>query len=163
MLKQLLARKTDFTDAEDAHGPGLRRTLGPLGLTAIGIGWFRVPFVGNWLVMLAAVTLFLLATLGIGLLLSTFSRTQQQAFALNFFLVNPLFILSGFAFPIDAMPRVLQWLTFANPLRYFLVVLRDEFLKGGGIGVLWPQFAGLAVLSVVMLGASVLRFRKSLD
>ncbi|PXW25351.1 ABC transporter permease [Paraburkholderia caballeronis] len=132
-------------------------------VTAIGIGWFRVPFVGNWLVMLAAVTLFLLATLGIGLLLSTFSRTQQQAFALNFFLVNPLFILSGFAFPIDAMPRVLQWLTFANPLRYFLVVLRDEFLKGVGIGVLWPQFAGLAVLSVVMLGASVLRFRKSLD
>ena len=138
--------------------------LGDVALvTALGVGWFHVPFVGNWLVLLAGVALFLLATLGIGLLLSTFSRTQQQAFALNFFLVNPIFILSGFAFPIAAMPKVLQWLTFLNPLRYFLVVLRSVFLKGVGLGVLWPQLAAMAALGAVMLTASVLRFRKSLD
>ena len=138
--------------------------LGDVALVpALGVGWFHVPFVGNWLVLLAGVALFLLATLGIGLLLSTFSRTQQQAFALNFFLVNPIFILSGFAFPIAAMPKVLQWLTFLNPLRYFLVVLRSVFLKGVGLGVLWPQLAAMAALGAVMLTASVLRFRKSLD
>jgi len=114
-------------------------------------------------VMLLGVILFLLATLGIGLLLSTFSRTQQQAFALNFFLVNPIFILSGFAFPISAMPAVLQWLTYLNPLRYFLVVLRAEFLKGVDIAALWPQLAAMAGLGVAMLTLSVLRFRKTLD
>ncbi len=132
-------------------------------VTTLGIAWFDVPFVGSWLVMLVGVVLFLFAVLGMGLLMSTFSRTQQQAFALNFFFVNPLFILSGFAFPISAMPPVLQWLTFLNPLRYFLVVLRAVFLKGAGMGVLWPQFAAMAALGVVMLTFSVLRFSKSLD
>lgn len=132
-------------------------------VTALGIAWFDVPFVGSWIVMTAGAVLFLFAVLGIGLLLSTFSRTQQQAFALNFFLVNPLFILSGFAFPISTMPRVMQWLTFLNPLRYFLVVLRSVFLKGVGFEALWPQLAAMAALGVAMLTASVLRFRKSLD
>lgn len=132
-------------------------------VTVLGVAWFRVPFVGSAFVMTAGVVLFLFAVIGLGLLLSTFSRTQQQAFALNFFLVNPLFILSGFAFPISAMPRVLQWLTYLNPLRYFLVVLRAVFLKGVGFEALWPQFAGMAALALAMLTASVLRFRKSLD
>jgi ABC-2 type transport system permease protein len=122
-----------------------------------------VPFVGNPLIMLLGTSLFLLAALGLGLLLSTFSRTQQQAFALNFFLVNPLFILSGFAFPIAAMPRVLQWLTLVNPLRYFLVVIRAVFLKGVGLDVLWPPLTAMTLLGVGMLTISVLRFRKSLD
>ena len=91
--------------------------------------------------MLLGASLFLLAALGMGLLLSTFSRTQQQAFALNFFFVNPFFILSGFAFPIAAMPKLLQWFTVINPLRYFLVVIRAVFLKGVGLTVLWPDLA----------------------
>jgi len=82
---------------------------------------------------------------------------------LNFFLLNPLFILSGFAFPISAMPKVLQWLTIINPLRYFLVVIRAVFLKGAGIDVLWPDFAAMAILGTGMLTLSVMRFRKSLD
>ena len=132
-------------------------------VTTVGVLWFQVPFVGNPLIMLLGTSLFLLAALGLGLLLSTFSRTQQQAFALNFFLVNPLFILSGFAFPIAAMPPVLQWLTLANPLRYFLVVIRAVFLKGVGMDVLWPPLAAMTLLGVGMLTISVLRFRKSLD
>ncbi len=132
-------------------------------ITIVGVLWFRIPFVGNPLVMLLGASLFLLAALGLGLLLSTLSRTQQQAFALNFFIVNPFFILSGFAFPIAAMPKVMQWFTWINPLRYFLVVIRAVFLKGVGIGVLWPDLAVMGLLGAGMFGLSVLRFRKSLD
>ncbi|MDE2304814.1 MAG: ABC transporter permease [Gammaproteobacteria bacterium] len=137
--------------------------LGDIALVcAIGILWFHVPFVGDPLVLLAGSMLFLLATVSMGLLLSTYSHTQQQAFALNFFFVNPFFILSGFAFPIAAMPRVLQWFTLINPLRYFLVVIRAVFLKGVGFSVLWPEFAAMAALALVMLAASVSRFRASM-
>jgi ABC-2 type transport system permease protein len=132
-------------------------------VTVFGVLWFHIPFVGSPFVMLLGASLFLLAALGLGLLLSTLSRTQQQAFALNFFLVNPLFILSGFAFPIAAMPQFLQWLTLINPLRYFLVVIRAVFLKGVGLDVLWPNLAAMALLGAAMLTLSVLRFRKSLD
>jgi ABC-2 type transport system permease protein len=130
---------------------------------AFGILWFHIPFVGDPWIMLLGASLFLLAALGMGLLLSTFSQTQQQAFALNFFFVNPFFILSGFAFPIAAMPKLLQWFTVINPLRYFLVVIRAVFLKGVGLAVLWPDMLALTLLALVMLTISVLRFRKSLD
>ena len=132
-------------------------------VTVVGVLWFHIPFVGNPLIMLLGAVVFLLAALGLGLMLSTLSRTQQQAFALNFFLVNPFFILSGFAFPIAAMPLLLRWFTLINPLRYFLVVIRAVFLKGAGLGVLWPQLTAMAVLAAAMLTLSVLRFRKSLD
>ena len=132
-------------------------------VTALGIGWFRVPFVGDPLVMLAGSCLFLLSVIAMGLLLSTYSRTQQQAFALNFFFVNPFFILSGFAFPIAAMPAVLRWFTLINPLRYFLVIIRAVFLKGVGFAVLWPDFLALGLLAGLMLSVSIARFRSSLD
>jgi len=132
-------------------------------VTLVGVLWFRIPFLGDPLIMLLGASLFLLAALGLGLLLSTLSRTQQQAFALNFFIVNPLFILSGFIFPIAAMPKVLQWITLVNPLRYFLVIIRAEFLKGVGAAVLWPELAAMALLAVTALTVSVVRFRKSLD
>ncbi len=138
--------------------------LGGIALvSAFGILWFQVPFIGSPWIMLIGSSLFLLAAVGMGLLLSTFSRTQQQAFALNFFLLNPFFILSGFAFPIAAMPTFLQWITMINPLRYFLVVIRAVFLKGVGIAVLWPELMAMAALALVMLTVSVLRFTKSLD
>jgi ABC-2 type transport system permease protein len=132
-------------------------------VTCFGVLWFRIPFVGSPLVMVLGASLFLIAALGLGLLLSTLARTQQQAFALNFFLVNPFFILSGFAFPIAAMPQVLQWFTLINPLRYFLVVIRAVFLKGVGVDVLWPDLMAMALLGAGMLTLSILRFRKSLD
>ncbi len=132
-------------------------------VAAVGMLWFDVPFVGSPLLLFAGTCLFLTSVLAIGLLISTVCMTQQQAFASNFFVLNPMFILSGFSFPISSMPAVLQWFTYLDPLRYFLVIIRSCFLKGVGIAVLWPQMAALAALSMVLLGIAVLRFRKSLD
>jgi ABC-2 type transport system permease protein len=132
-------------------------------VTITGTLWFRVPFAGNPLVLLLGTCLFLLSALGLGLLISTVCSTQQQAFATNFFIINPLFILSGFSFPIASMPQALQWLTYLNPVSYFLIVIRGTFLKGVGLAVLWPQMVALAILAVLLLTACTLRFRKSLD
>jgi ABC-2 type transport system permease protein len=132
-------------------------------VAGVGLLWFRIPFAGSALLLLAGTCLFLLSALGIGLLISTVCTTQQQAFASNFFVLNPMFILSGFGFPIASMPPALQWLTLLDPLRYFLIIIRGTFLKGVGFGVLWPQLLGLAVLAAALLTASVLRFRKVLD
>ena len=134
-------------------------------LIAAGVGmfWFHVPFEGNPLVLLLGTCLFLLSTLAIGLLISTVCMTQQQAFASNFFVLNPMFILSGFSFPIASMPDVLQWFTYVDPLRYSLVIIRGTYLKGVGMDVLWPQMLALAALGIGLLAIAVLRFRKSLD
>jgi ABC-2 type transport system permease protein len=138
-----------------------------LGLAALitiaGIFWFEVPFVGNPLVFILGTMLYLLSLLALGLLISTVCTTQQQAFATNFFVLNPLFILSGFSFPISSMPEVLQWFTYVNPLRYFLIVIRGTFLKGIGLAILWPQFAAMAGIAFVLLTLCILRFRKSLE
>jgi ABC-2 type transport system permease protein len=130
---------------------------------AVGTLWFRVPFEGNPLVLLLGTCLFLLSVLAIGLLISTLCKTQQQAFASNFFVLNPMFILSGFAFPISTMPDALQWITYLDPLRYFLIIIRGTYLKGVGVDVLWPQMAALAALGLGLFALAVLRFRKSLD
>jgi len=138
--------------------------LAQVALVALfGTLWFRVPFVGNPLVLLLGTSLFLLSTLGLGLLISTLSKTQQQAFASNFFILNPMFTLSGFSFPIASMPEPLQWLTYLDPLRYYLVVIRATFLKGVGLDALWPDMFGMAALGVGLLTVSILRFKKSLD
>ncbi|MGB8364647.1 MAG: ABC transporter permease, partial [Rhizomicrobium sp.] len=120
-------------------------------VTIFGILWFQVPFTGDPLVLLAGTSLFLLSTLSLGLLISTMCTTQQQAFATNFFVVNPLFILSGFMFPIASMPAALQWFSYVNPLRYYLIIIRATFLKGVGFSILWPQFFALAILGTVLL------------
>ncbi len=125
--------------------------------------WFRIPMVGNALLLLAASSIFLLSTLGIGLLISTVSRTQQQAMMSNFFFILPFFMLSGFIFPISNMPLVVQWLTHLNPLSHFLIIIRGVFLKGTGFAVLWPQFLELAVLGGLVFAAAVNRFSKRAD
>ncbi len=138
--------------------------LGLAGLVTIaGILWFEVPFVGNPLVFIFGTMLYLLSLLALGLLISTVCSTQQQAFATNFFVLNPLFILSGFSFPIVSMPQVLQWFTYVNPLRYFLIVIRGTFLKGIGIAILWPELLAMAAIAAVLLTFSILRFSKSLE
>jgi drug efflux transport system permease protein len=132
-------------------------------IAGIGTLWFRVPFRGSLLVLLAGTVLFLLCMLGAGLLISTVSSTQQQAMVTAFFFIMPAVIFSGFGFPISTMPRWLQYLTYVNPLRYFLTVLRGVYLKAIGLDILWPQMAAMAALGTVLLTLSVLRFRKALD
>ncbi len=132
-------------------------------VTAFGTLWFSVPLRGNVGVLALGTVLFLACMLGIGLFISTVSSTQQQAMVTAFFFIMPAIIFSGFISPISSMPEALQWLTYLNPPRYYQVVLRGVFLKGAGLGVLWPEMAAMAALGFMMLTISVLRFRKSLD
>jgi ABC-2 type transport system permease protein len=104
-----------------------------------------------------------LSTLGIGLFISTVSQTQQQAMMTTFFFILPFFMLSGFVFPIANMPPLVQGLTYLNPLRYMLVIIRGIFLKGTGMAVLWPQYLALALLGMLVFAGAVRRFRKRLD
>lgn len=131
-------------------------------VTAIGVLWFEVPIRGNLVLLFAGTALYLLTTLGLGLLLSTVSQTQQQAMMGTFFIYFPAVLLSGFMFPIANMPVAVQWLTYLNPLRYFLVIVRAIFLKGVGAEILWPQLAALGAMGVVTLGLASRRFRKTL-
>ncbi len=124
---------------------------------------FRVPFRGSFLVLLFSACTFLLTTLGFGLFLSTISRTQQQANMASFFFTNPAFLLSGFNFPIRNMPVVVQYLTYLNPLRYFMEIVRGVFLKGVGVSILWPKMLILTIYGMIILGLSAAKFHKSLD
>ena len=132
-------------------------------LTVVALLLFRVPFRGSFVFLLLCSGLFLVNTLGLGLFVSTISRTQQQAMMTFFFFILPLLMLSGFAFPIHAMPATVQLLTYLNPLRYFIEILRGVFLKGIGLSILWPQMVLLSLLGLAVMAASLLRFRKRLD
>src|SRR6185312_1840298 len=132
-------------------------------VTTVALLVFHIPLRGNLVLLFVCSILYLLTTLGAGLFLSTISRTQQQAMMANFFFTTPAFMLSGFAFPIRNMPEAVQYLTYLNPLRYFIEIVRGLFLKGVGVSVLWPQMVCLAVYGVAALGLSALRFHKSLD
>jgi ABC-2 type transport system permease protein len=132
-------------------------------VTLVGVFWFEVPIRGSILLLLAATTIYLLSSLGIGLFISTISHTQQQAMMTMFFFFVPALLLSGFVFPIANMPEVVQVLTYLNPLRYFLVIIRGIFLKGSGFSVLWPQMLALAILGGIVFTVSSLRFRKRLE
>jgi ABC-2 type transport system permease protein len=131
-------------------------------VTLIGVFWFQVPIRGNVLLLALGTTFFLMNTLGIGLLISTFSQTQQQAMMTTFFCFFPAMLLSGFAFPIANMPEAVQWLTLVNPIRYFLVIVRSIFLKGVGMDVLWSQMWPLLAMGSTALFLAVRRFHKTL-
>jgi ABC-2 type transport system permease protein len=132
-------------------------------ITTIALLVFRVPFRGSAVLLLVSSVLFLMTTLGAGLFLSTISQTQQQAMMAMFFFTVPAFMLSGFAFPIANMPEPVQWITFLNPVRYFMEIVRGLFLKGAGVTALWPQMIALFVYGVTVLALSAARFRKKLD
>jgi ABC-2 type transport system permease protein len=131
-------------------------------ITLIAVFWFQVPLLGNPLMLFFGTGLYLLSTLGVGLFISTVSATQQQAMMTAFFFMLPAFMLSGFVYPIANMPEVVQWLTYLNPLRYYLVIIRGVFLKGLGPHVLWPQMLALAALGSAMLILAAGRFRKTM-
>jgi ABC-2 type transport system permease protein len=134
-----------------------------VAVIVVAIFWFEIPLKGSILLLFFATCLFLLSTLGIGLFISTISSTKQQAMMTSFFFIMPFFMLSGFVFPIANMPEIVQWLTFLNPLRFFLVILRGIFLKGVGLEVLWPQFLALAILGTIVFSGAIGRFKKRLD
>ena len=136
--------------------------LDMIGIALVGVFWFGIPLNGNPLVLFLGAVLFLISSVSVGLFISTISSTQQQAQVATFFFTLPAVNLSGFAFPIESMPDWVQVLTYANPLRYFLVVIRGVFLKGIGLDILWPQMAALALLGGIMILLSSLRFRKRL-
>ena len=128
----------------------------------VGVFWFEIPVRGNFGLLVFAMSIYLMSTLGIGLLISTVSQTQQQAMMSTFFFFMPAVLLSGFMFPIANMPVVVQWLTYLNPMRYVMVILRGIFLKGVGLNILWPQITALAVMGTVTLVLASRRFKKTL-
>ena len=127
-------------------------------ITTLALVWFRVPFRGSPLLLLAATVLFLLCGLGAGLMISTISKTQQEAFLSSFLIFMPTMLLSGFMFPVASMPRAFQLLTLANPLRHYLEIVRGIFLKGVTAADVVPQLAAMALIGTLLLGLSVRRF-----
>ena len=137
--------------------------LDTLEVLAIGSFWFGVPIRGSILLLLALSVLALMTSLGLGLFISTVSNTQQEAMLLSYFIMLPSIFLSGFMFPIAAMPRVLQYFSYAVPLTYFLIIVRGIMLKGIGLELLTEQVMAMAIFGVVILMLSAARFRKRLD
>jgi len=121
--------------------------------------WFHVPLLGSLLALSLGLVLFLLSSIGIGLMISSLAVTQQQGLLGAFLFFVPAIILSGFSTPIANMPEYLQLLTYANPLRYFLVVLRSVFLEGATVSLLWPQFWPMAIIGIICLGMAGALFR----
>jgi ABC-2 type transport system permease protein len=131
-------------------------------VTLVAIFWFGVPFRGSPPVLLLGTLLFLISTVGVGLFISTLCSTQQQAMMVSTFFFMPAILLSGLVFPIPNMPVAVQYIAYCNPLRYFIIVIQDIFLKGVGLGILWPQMLAMAILGTALLTLSVLRFRQRL-
>ncbi len=127
------------------------------------IFWFDIPLKGSLLLLFGTTILYLMSTLGIGLFISTIASTRQQAMMTTFFVLLPFLLLSGFIFPIANMPWIVQLLTYLNPLRFFLVIIRGIFLKGVGLDVLWPQVLALTILGAAVFAGAIARFKKRLD
>jgi ABC-2 type transport system permease protein len=129
----------------------------------VSIFWFEVPMRGSLVLLFGMCMIYLLSTLGLGLFVSTISKTQQQAMMTAiFFFLTPMMYLSGFIFPIENMPAWIQPLTYLIPLRYFLIILRGIFLKGVGLDILWPHALALFAWGAVVLTLAILRSSKRL-
>ena len=156
---------TPITPAEFILGKSLPFALigfaDVIAITLIGRLWFNVPIRGDIGLLLLASAFFIMTTIGIGLLFSPLSQTQQQAMMGTFFLYFPAVLLSGFMFPIANMPAAIRWFTLANPLRHYLVIIRGIFLKGVGADILWPQLVALAAMGASVLWSATRRFRKT--
>ena len=135
--------------------------LSAMGIVFVAMVLFGLPMRGSWLLLLAAVALFLVGALGLGLVISSVAETQQVAFQLALLAsFLPTLMLSGFIFPIASMPQVLQAITRVVPARYFLTALRGILLKGVGLDVVWPDLAALAVYSGIVLGLASVRLHR---
>jgi ABC-2 type transport system permease protein len=163
-LEQLLV--TPLTPAELMLGktiPVAMVGLVDLALvTTVAVFWFDVPLRGSLLALLLAATLYILAGLAAGLLISTLSRTQEEAFMTMFLFILPAVILAGFLYPVETMPPLFRWLAQLDPVRHFLVIVRAIFLKGEGLRGLWAEFLILAAMAAGALAFSVRRFRATI-
>ena len=140
---------------------GLIGLVDVLLVVAVAVLWFEIPLRGSFLLLFAMCVLYVIATLALGLFISTISDTQQQAMmTATFFFITPMIYLSGFIFPIENMPAIIQPVTYLIPLTYFLVIVRGIFLKGIGLDLLWPQALALAGWGLAMLTLAVVRSRK---
>jgi len=137
--------------------------LNTLEVLAIGSWWFHVPIRGDMGLILALSGLFLLSSLGIGLLASTIANTQQEAMLTVWMTLLPGIFLSGFFFPLEAMPKILQWVSYLMPLRYYLSIIRALLLKGVGAAEIQADIIALAIFGFGIMTAAALRFRKRLD
>jgi ABC-2 type transport system permease protein len=137
--------------------------LNAFEVLALGHYWFGVPVRGSLWLIAGASFLFLLSSLGIGLLASTVANTQQEAMLTVWMLMLPSIFLAGFFFPLEAMPKVLQWISYIFPLRYYLVIIRSQMLKGVGISAYQTDLIALAVFGIAIMALAALRFRKRLD
>jgi len=134
-----------------------------LEVLLIGTLWFGVPIRGSLILIFLLSALFLMTSLAIGLLASTVANTQQEAILTVFITMLPSIFLSGFFFPIAAMPKVLQWISYAIPLRYYLTIIRSLLLKGAGVVELQGEIIALLIFGSILMGLATLRFRKRLD
>lgn len=163
-LEQLMV--TPLTPAELMLGKTLPvSVVGLIDLalvTTVAVAWFGIPFRGSLLALLVAALVYIVAGLAFGLLISTVSRTQQEAFMTMFLFFLPAIILAGFLYPVHTMPAFFRWLSLLDPVRHFLTIVRGIFLKGQGMADLWPEFLVLAGMAVGALGLAVGRFRRSL-
>jgi ABC-2 type transport system permease protein len=129
----------------------------------VGVLIFGVPINGSIPLLLALSSLFIITCLGIGIFISTLAHTQQEAMLITMFTLLPSIFLSGFFFPLAAMPLVLQWISYLVPLRYFLIISRGIVLKGVGLEALLPEVIALTIFAVLIMTAAARRFRKRLD
>ena len=134
-----------------------------LEVLALGHWWFGVPVRGDLGLILACSGLLVLSGLGIGLFASTIANTQQEAMLTVWMTLLPSIFLSGFFFPIDAMPKVLQWVSYIIPLRYYLIIIRALLIKGVGVAPIWSEILTLTIFGIAIMGAASFRFRKRLD
>ena len=142
---------------------GIIGILDVILVTTVAVTWFEIPLLGSPILLFATSCIYLLTTLGLGLFISTISNTQQQAMmTATFFFLTPMLYLSGFIFPIENMPAVIQPVTYLIPLRYFIIIVRGIFLKGVGVAVLWPQILALLAWGLDIVGLAVARSRKTL-
>lgn len=131
-------------------------------VTMVAVFWFHIPLRGSFVLLFSLSALFMLTTLGLGLFISTVSKTQQQAMVISMLLIMPMILLSGVLSPIDNMPVLIQYITFLIPLRYFIVIARYVFMKGAGLSILWPEALVLGIMGIAIFLVSVNRFQKRL-
>jgi ABC-2 type transport system permease protein len=134
-----------------------------LEVLVIGSLWFHVPVRGSIWLVLGLSSLFLLSSLGIGLLASTIANTQQEAMLTVWLTMLPAIFLSGFFFPLEAMPKLLQWISLFMPLRYYLIIIRSLLLKGTGVLALQNEIIALTIFGIALMTLAAFRIRKRLD